>query len=41
MIVTLGDTLTCLFCGVVVFSILGLMAHDLEVSIDDVVGKGE
>ena len=34
------NTLTCLLAGVLVFSILGYMAHVQETSIDDVVNSG-
>ena len=34
------NTLTCLIAGVLVFSILGYMAHVQETGIDDVVASG-
>ena len=34
------NTLTCLLAGVLVFSILGYMAHIQETTIDDVVNSG-
>ena len=34
------NTLTCLIAGVLVFSILGYMAHIQETTIDEVVNSG-
>ena len=34
------NTLTCLLAGVLVFSILGYMAHIQETTIEDVVNSG-
>ena len=40
IITCIVNTLTCLLAGVLVFSILGYMAHIQEASIDDVVNSG-
>ena len=40
IITCIVNTLTCLIAGVLVFSILGYMAHVQETGIDDVVASG-
>ena len=40
IITCIVNTLTCLLAGVLVFSILGYMAHIQETTIDDVVDSG-
>ena len=37
---TFSDVMTSLLCGVVVFCIVGNMAHELGVGVEDVVGQG-
>ena len=41
VIITIGDTLTSLLCGVVVFSILGSIAYQLNVPVEEAVGHGK
>ena len=40
IITCIVNTLTCLIAGVLVFSILGYMAHIQETTIDEVVNSG-
>lgn len=40
MVVSVMDTITSIMSGVVTFSILGAMAHDLNVPINQVVKEG-
>ncbi|OWF44590.1 sodium- and chloride-dependent glycine transporter 1-like [Mizuhopecten yessoensis] len=40
VIVSLGDTLTCIFAGFVIFSYLGFMANKLNVEVKDVAKDG-
>lgn len=40
LVVSIMDTVTSLISGIVTFSILGAMAHDLKVQIRDVVKDG-
>ncbi|ESO89894.1 hypothetical protein LOTGIDRAFT_124265, partial [Lottia gigantea] len=40
LIVSLGDTLTCIFAGFVIFSYLGYMAGQMGVKVEDVVADG-
>ena len=41
LVVALGDCLTSIFGGVVIFAILGYMAHELRVPIDEVATQGK
>ena len=43
MVVSILDTVTSIISGMVIFSVLGAMAHDLgpETSIEDVVASGK
>ena len=40
MVVSILDTLTSIISGLVIFSVLGAMAKDLEVAVEDVVKGG-
>ena len=40
-VVAIGDCLTSIFGGVVIFTIIGYMAHELGVEIKDVATQGE
>lgn len=40
LIIGIGDMLTSIFSGFVVFSVLGFMAHQLETTVEDVVESG-
>ena len=40
MVVSVLDTITSIISGVVIFSILGAMAHELQIPIQDVVKDG-
>lgn len=40
LVVSIMDTVTSMISGIVTFSILGAMAHDLGVPIDNVVKEG-
>ncbi len=40
MIVSMGDCLTSIFGGVVIFSFIGYMAHVLQSPIDEVATQG-
>ena len=39
--VTIGDTLTAVFAGFVIFAIIGYMAKEIGVPIEDVATQGE
>ena len=41
IIVSVGDTLTCIFAGFVIFSYLGHMAGELNVKVEDVAQEGQ
>ena len=41
MIVAIGNCLTSVFAGFVIFSILGFMAEELNVEVGDVARSGE
>ena len=41
LIVAIGDAMTCVFGGFVIFSFLGYMAGRLDVDVKDVVKDGE
>ena len=41
LIVAIGDAMTCVFGGFVIFSFLGYMAGQLDVDVKDVVKDGE
>jgi hypothetical protein len=40
IIVAIGDTLTAIFAGFVIFAILGYMSNELGVGIEDVATQG-
>ena len=40
-VVAIGDCLTSIFGGVVIFTIIGYMAHELGVEIKDVATQGQ
>ena len=41
LIVSLGNCLTSFFAGFVIFGIIGFMAHELGVKVEDVAAQGE
>ena len=41
LIVAIGDTLTAIFGGIVIFGIIGYMAHELQVPIEKVATQGK
>ncbi|KAI0242925.1 Sodium- and chloride-dependent glycine transporter 2 [Lamellibrachia satsuma] len=40
VIIAVGDCLTSVLCGAVIFAVLGYMAHDMDVTVDSVVSQG-